>query len=238
MTNSSSKNLIQAWTNLIGKENTIITGWNRGDISCAINSETRKVFCDYILTRNINGTVKNIKDYYANLGISEIVIDEKGDKAIVRIVSDKELDFVQGDYLSLNNFDYDAFKYKTFSELQRLALNGISKDVSEPVLYSLAIEIPKAPDGVVQAEVKEKLNLGIAEGSYVLKGKDFYRLKGMSYKLEQFEQPLYLKTLDYKYNNGEWQLKGYFFVEDVKNKGGNLDKIQIPKSEIINNKGQ
>lgn len=238
MTTSSSHNLIQAWANLIGRETLVITGWDRGDISCAINTETRKVFCDYILTRNINGTIKNIKDYYANLGISEIVIDEKGDKAVVRIVSDKELDFVQGDYLSLNNFDYDAFRYKTFSDLQRLALNGVSKDITEPVLYSLPIDIPQAPEGVNQPEIKEKLNLGIAEGTYVLKGKDFYKLKGMSYKLDKFEQPLYLKSLDYKYNNGEWQLKGYFFVEDAKNKGGNLDKIKIPKSEIINNKGQ
>lgn len=240
LTSPTETSILNNWYDTLAKESLVIRGWTKTDINCGINTTTNKTFCDVNLTRSNTGnigTVKYIKDYYANKGISDIVIDEKGDKAIVKYINDNDLEIERSDYSSLNDFDLEAFKYKTISELQLLGLNNIVKDFKKPTLITTKIDLPSPPEGIRQDFNFEELNLGIAQGEITLQGNELYKLKALANNLNRLEKPIYIKSVEVKAmpegSNYTWILKGDYFVEDKDHKGGNIDKIEIPKSEII-----
>lgn len=240
LTSGTEYSIINNWYETLSKENPIIRGWAKTDINCGINDKTNKTFCNVNLVRsnsNVIGTVKNIKDYYASKGISDVVVDEKGDKILVKYLSDNSLDIKNGDYTYLNDFDYEEFKYKTISHLQLLELNTITKEIEAPSLISMKVELPQAPEGIKQDLNFEEINLGISQGEVILRGTELYGLKSLANNLSKLEKPLYIKSIELKANpdssNYSWIVKGKYFVEDKEHKGGNADQIKIPKSEII-----
>lgn len=244
LTFSSMSSVLKNWNETLSNENTMIQGWYKTEIKCEISNETRKTFCNYKLNRTPSGnvgTIKDIADYYRTTGVEEeIIIDDKGDEVIAKRVNNNELVLERGDYSSLAEFDFKQFQYKNVSELQLMALNGIEKEVKKPILITTKIELPQPPQGIKQDMNFEELNLGIAEGSVLIKGKELFRLQGLAKRLESLEKPFKIETVEIKSNGNstatgvyEWVVKGSYFIEDEDHKGGNFDKIQIPKSEII-----
>lgn len=243
LTFSPINSVLKNWNETLANENTMIQGWYKTEIKCEIDNKIRKTFCNYKLVRNPSGnvgTVKDIADYYRTRG-NEIVIDDSGDEIVAKYINNNELMLEDGDYSSLAGFDFESFKYKNLSELQLMALNGFEKEVKKPILITTKIELPKPPQGIKQDMNLEDLNLGIAEGGVLIKGKELFRLQGLAKRLERLEKPFKIETLEIKSNGNstatgtyEWVVKGSYFIEDEKHKGGNFDKIKIPKSEINN----
>lgn len=208
---ASPRDVIRAWTDIVGQTPLNHSGWSTESLECLMETATQPV-CIVNLRRTDMGINRILLTDYpqAEINGDDASYVIRGPELAVREPMWSEVDSAQ------------AFMMGLMSDFQFVRKTGLNytQGESKDVVQSIAMPTPPAsvfnPADTGQATPVPPINTGMAQGTIGLGGEDLWLLQGISQLIDRSAISLTSMSVDVSgYSKQPWTAQGTFFIRTL-----------------------